>query len=125
MSMRKVYVIQETSFEYNDEVYHTGYSRANAGSPITAYASKAKADRECARLNIAKVRKENLSYYGYGWGEVFGNIPEGLWNRVSDIEDYYGWESFVATLTLEEIEALANGLATPFYSVYEVEVADG
>lgn len=68
-TMTTLHVVVETSFEYNDEVYHS--VEGEAGAPVIGYKNKKKAETECKRRTIEWLRScSNLWEYGYGADEV-------------------------------------------------------
>lgn len=63
----QAYVIVNTGFEYNDEIYS---SHDTGGEPVKLYFDHAKAEAECERLNAEELRGIDLSQYAYGWSDL-------------------------------------------------------
>jgi len=67
--MAKFYVISKVSFEYNDEIYHTGEDETYQ-TPSQVYLDKKKAKEAAHLLELKEWKGLDLSSYCYNWNEI-------------------------------------------------------
>ena len=122
------YVVTETSFEYNDEVYHTGDHRDGVGMPVKVFRSKAKAEAYVKEQSIKQIRGCNgygcLGCYGYGYEEIT-NDPEAFvefWKELTgeELDDGYHQLEVPDNITDEQAERLYGLLSLKFFNLVEV-----
>lgn len=130
--MDKIYVICETHFEYNDEVY----TASGSGDPIVFYKDLETARAACGKKNLERLLlekdpggyREELRDYGYDIDEVltdFGiHFLESRGMELDDIDELScDIRDFLLTKCTEEerLKFTTEGLQFSFFSVYEVE----
>jgi len=59
--MSTVYIVSKIGWEYNDEIYYRPESEG--GTPVKAYSTKEKAQRECDRLNAPLLKNDPADGY--------------------------------------------------------------
>ena len=124
----KMYVIQETNFEYNDEYYYSSHHCSDDEPPGYAkkvFTSEGKARKVCDELNLKTLKKTNLGEYG----EEVGMFLDDGWEDVvskefaEQLNDYH-YEADWASLTDEQWVKLWPFVKVNFFQVYEVELVD-
>lgn len=120
---KKMYVILETSFEYNDEIYHSPES--GAGHAVICSENKEAIEKECEARNFSQFISNfgELSQYFYSAEDVFceNNVKllekmgilnrQNRWNPSGEISDY----------KTSDLRALFQDFKNHWFSVYEVE----
>jgi len=72
MSQLKGYVVMEKGFEYNDEINYS----AEGGFPKKIYFNIDDVKGEVERLNLEKLKGEDISNYAYNLEDVVKNVEE-------------------------------------------------
>jgi hypothetical protein len=124
-----LYVICESGFEYNDEIYHRPESKG--GTPVLASADKEKIDKACQDMNFKKFLNEfsGMRQYFYEAEENFSEaaielltqhkalIPSSY--RRSDVEwnESVRWQEIPA----DDLQKIYDGCQLVWFEVYEIE----
>lgn len=120
--MPKIYVVVESDFEYNDEIY-----RQNDGSnPVKAFRKEENAEKLCFEKNCEFVENNDLGSYGYGADDVFSDEQRILeLTGVDADEDFYdsNYSSAFRDLSEEEKREFLRLLKIVPFKVVEVEVS--
>ena len=121
------FVVTETSFEYNDEVYHTGEHRTGVGMPVKVFKSKTKAEAYVKEQSLARIKGLNgwncLGGYGYGFQEVTNSPDEfvDFWKELTGRDAEDDCELQVPdNITDEQAERLYELLSVKFFNLVEV-----
>lgn len=83
--MPKAYIIAEVSYEYNDEIYHTGNDGASYSSPDEIFLDKTKAHEKRDKLERNHWRGLEVSQYAYSTGELTDLEDDELKTRLTEI----------------------------------------
>jgi hypothetical protein len=128
---KSIFVINEISFEYNDEYYHTGESEG--GQPVQAYSTKAKAEAAISELTKEWVKEHSESE----WSSItdYSNYDESVLDvykfsaktgiDVAEIDKAF--ENYdtkkINEMVKNNIDAAAESLTIKLFKVVEVELA--
>ncbi len=128
--MAKLFVVMATSFEYDDERYHS--PECGGGKPLKAFTSEKKANAFATQQTMETLRgflcaskdsyRSNLMDYAYEPFDIFRDperAAEILGIPFEDIEEGNLGNSY--ELTDEQLEELSECLQITFYDVMEVE----
>lgn len=120
--MSKVFVVQETTFEYNDEWYYPGESEG--GQARKAFKTRERAEGEARVLARKKARSIMFGCYlgedGFSWG--FNNLE-----KVREIVGESAWdESWEYTIpdsmSDKDLDTLLDSWSNDLFKVVEIEL---
>jgi hypothetical protein len=125
-----LYVICESGFEYNDEIYHRPESEG--GTPVLASADKDKIDKACHDMNFKKFLNEfsGMRSYFYEVDEKFSEeaIELLVKNKVLVTDKYsrgeHGeWSEKVRwqEIPADDLEKIYKGCQLSWFEVYEID----
>ena len=112
--MSKLYIVLETSFEYNDEYY---YTNTDAGFPVKVFKNREDAENCQMDYNLKKLQTENIgSYDQNGLLEQREDQLNELGCTINDYELV-----FPKKLTKHVAKKILKLFNINFYTVREVE----
>jgi hypothetical protein len=117
---RKLWVICEIGFEYNDEIYHRPES--GGGRPVEAFTSKEKADAACKENNFKCFLEtwSDLGQYQYDISDNFSDEAIELMEKhglaKSEFDNTH-WQK----IPPEDLQKIYDGCNISWYEVYEVD----
>lgn len=125
----KIYVITETSFEYNDEIYSHGES--DGGEPVVAYSTKEAADKALT-LAVSDWVDSNLRdgdyglpMYGYSMEDVVDVYKFAKLTGIDTSTLKSQWENYDGSV-LETLrknrDAVVQSLRIKPYKVTEIDL---
>ena len=128
--MKKAYVVMKKGYEYDDEIYYENGD--GGGHPSKIFFTKESSDAEVARLNIEKVRRNELYHYYHDIEDICDDT-EGLKELCESLNDKYGQDKnknkydddeyrLHSSATFEEAKAYYDMINLSFYEVVEVEI---
>jgi len=133
--MKKLYLVSEIHYEYNDEIYHNDGS--GSGTPVSLYTSKQSADKVVIAKTLKTIETLEIINYCYDLYDVINidylNMLLGQANltQVINHDDYEEVEERFKTLLTEAIHNVNEGLVDQlinkvlrikFFKVQEVEL---
>lgn len=117
--MTTYYAIVPTNFEYNDEIYNAeGFD-----APLKIYQDKERAERECKKLSLDRMKDLDWNSYEYDIQNIFVCSIEHV-EEVLDIvlpRCKYSWEFKMPKLTKYQLEQLYDLVRLRFYHVITVQ----
>lgn len=120
---KTMYVILQTSFEYNDEIYHSPES--GGGHAVICSEDKAAIEKECEARNFAEFITNfgDLNNYFYDVGDCFSenNIKLLEKMKISTKNDRWNPSSELSDYKTSDLRALFQDFKNHWFSVYEVE----
>ena len=125
--MTEIFVVTETSFQYNDEVHSV--VEDDGGTPIAAFNTQTEAYTYVQKATIGFLKGwggKNLGQFGYEMCMIFQRKPTFL--SMTEEEFFQGdtWDLekliVVKDLSDNELEELANAIDFSPYNVTEVSV---
>ena len=125
--MSNGYVILEVGYEYNDEIYHSGYNGDSYEAPKEVFTDKEKAKAEMVLRTNKHLRGLSLGHYCYGLDEIT-HREEDLIKFFNDEfsvdlsgDDYY--EMDVPTSATDgQLAKLQELIHLKFFKLQEVEL---
>lgn len=119
----KAYIVQEVSYEYNDEIN----CMSEGGKPAMIFANKEKAKEHCLSLNLDKFAGLCLYEYCYDIDEILrSGVNEEQFNE--EFKNIFGItldnsEGYIPDkATREQIQKLLKLITLRFYTVEECEI---
>lgn len=128
---KKIYVINEISFEYNDEYYYQGESEG--GEPVQAYSTKEKAQAAIPELTKKWILDNSTSdwmsvaeYGGYDGGAIdlhrFAAEASLDFNEVEKTFENYDTKK-INQMLRDNIDAAVKSLKLRLFKIKEIELA--
>ncbi len=122
--MNKYYIVQENTFEYNDEIYHR--PECDGGKPKKIFTNENSAQDYADSQNLKKFDDTNLSEYSYGIDEIIKNKDKfiSLLNEIFGTnyhEDNLDYDFTLPKMTLEQYLKIKSYLKIEFYEVLECD----
>lgn len=131
MGQKKGYVVLQSGWEYNDEVYMS----TDGGTPLKVFADRGDAERYAQKMTLEELRKlprDGLASYGYDWGEVFESsdeektsklLAEAFGRKRFNLEDWWAdGASIPEKISDENLQKVESAIILQFYEVVEVDV---
>ena len=122
-STKKMYVILETSFEYNDEIYHSPES--GGGHAVICSENKEAIEKECEARNFSQFISNfcELSEYFYDVEEKFceSNVELLKKLKITSTGDRWNPSSEISDYKTSDLRSLFEDFKNHWFSVYEVE----
>lgn len=125
----EIFVIVETGFEYNDEIYTQGES--GGGEPIQAYTSEDAAKVACDEKTLTWVeercgsRYDSVTNYGYSPDEVMNLYKFSTLTGISEQELKDAWAAYngsMEKILKSNMEAVTQCLNIKPFKVVGVEL---
>jgi hypothetical protein len=120
---KKMYVILETSFEYNDEIYHSPES--GGGHAVICSENKEAIEKECEARNFSQFISNfgELNQYFYNPDDVFSDENVKLLEKLKIIDQGFRWKPSgeISDYKTSDLRALFQDFKNHWFSVYEVE----
>lgn len=126
----KGYVVMSKGFEYNDEINY----QTDGGFPQKIYFNIEDAKKEVQRLNLEKLKIENISDYAYDLGDILNVELQEFEKFLEKVNENHGgketpkylWQDNTYAIhskaTEDELEAFCKMISLVFYEYVEVEV---
>ena len=123
MSTKKIFVILENSFEYNDQTHYPPES--GGGHPVVYSEDKAAIEKECEERNLAKFLSEfeTLNDWSEDFSYAFSEEAQALLEKMKiSTTSGYNWEfKSIDNYSEKNLRALFEGFDVRWFSVYEVD----
>lgn len=129
---KKIYVISEISFEYNDEYYYQGES--DGGTPVEAFSTKERAKQELPVYTRNWIKEQSESKWG-SIQDYIGEDEDGFRTDVfakhagideSEVRDAFDrYDSAkINKLILDNLDAAVKAFTLKLFKITEIELAD-
>jgi len=123
---KKLYVVLERSYEYNDETYDA----SEGGNAVIAFNSKDAAEKEAVKRTADFLRGTNVDTI-YNWGDIFNNTANAVLGKRgisrNDLDDHEEFEKLVGytgSTDDADIVVLASALKNPVFFVESIDLGD-
>lgn len=117
----KLYVVIETLFTYDDEVYRV--PKAGAGTPTLAFRSRLNAEAEALRRTVDAMREYNLDEFGFKLSDLFSDTEKAksLLLEAGFSAEPWEFSRGLRKAPPELLASLGSCLIAPMFQVAEVE----
>jgi|SRR5688572_1991055 len=125
---KTLFVVTETEFSYNDEVYS---AEGSGGTPLRAFHTKKDAEKFMAEQTAEWIKSSDTDYlcgYGYSVSDIFKTPPECLSKELQDTffdtDDTFAAVEMlnIAEASKEDLMKIADALAFSPYTLHKVTV---
>jgi len=120
---KTLFVVTETDFSYNDEVYST---EGSGGTPLQAFHTQDEAEKFVKKQTIKWLTGIELAGYGYAVGDIFHKAPSCLSQGSQDTffdGDTWEMDALLSDKTSKaDRESIADAMRLKPYAIHKVSV---